>query len=109
MKFENDYGFVEYRLPNVPEAIQLMGKIGVKEPGVEAEDIDEDFQTKEYIYTGRMILEMGFLVSKVSMKIDEKEITSYKELINHFEMMGILSKIAGEIFSAFSLASKKKN
>ena len=99
------YGKLEYRLPNIPEAMRLLGEMGINSSNLENE---MDMQKNELIYMSKLIEQLDQFVLKVEIKIDDKEITEYAELLNHFLMINYLSDIAADIFSALNVQEEKK-
>lgn len=104
MKIEKECGFVEFRLPNIPEMMILLGEIGVdgsKELSAES--------NQNLIYIGRLIIRMKPFIGRVDLtNNDGLKVEKYEDCLNYFEFMEILSETATEIFKAMELSQKKR-
>ena len=75
--------------------------------GLEPADI-VDFQMNQFVFTGKIILAIDFLIKKVDLKIEEKEIKDYKEACEYMEFVPLLVKIAEHVSKKLTTSSKKK-
>ena len=102
---ECEYGKIEYKLPNIPEAFELLGLMGINS---EMAKKSKELQENDILYTARLIKNIGFLVGKIDIKIGETKIKKYEDLLSHFEVAPQLIKIAEEIMLSIDLEGKKK-
>jgi hypothetical protein len=101
-----EYGTLKYKLPNIPEAMMLLGKMGINSKSFSGKKaMDEN----ELIYLAKLINELDPFISDINLNIDGKIVTTYDELLKHFCMMIYLSEIAGEIFKSLNFSDKKKS
>lgn len=101
-----ELGTLEYRLPNIPEAMTLLGKMGLNSQMLS----DSNWmQENELIFTAKLIEELGMFITKVNIKIDEKKISDYSEVLEHFAMIEYLSLVAGKVFESLNVNNKKKS
>ncbi len=106
MIHESKYGVIEYRKPNIPEAIELMGLMGLNS---EVMKNQEEMKQNELLYVSRIIKHMGMFVTKVDITIDKKKINKYGDLLDSFCMMEDLSTISGQVLEGLSASEEKKN
>lgn len=100
-----EFGKLNFRTPNIPEAMVLLGKMGISSKKASKKDFEEN----ELLYLAKLIELLDPFISDIDLIINDKNVTSYSELLKHFEMMPYLSEIAAEIFSALSFNDKKKS
>lgn len=104
MKLEKECGFVEFRLPNIPEMMILLGEIGIDSTKEIAQEVNQNL-----IYVGRLIVKMKPFVVKLELTTNEGvKVENYEESLNNFEFMEILSEVATEIFKAMEISQKKR-
>lgn len=101
-KHKFEYGTVEYRLPDISEAMILMGKMGVSVDKVDSED------NEDLIFIGKLIKNMEPFIGKILVEKDGKQVNNYGECLKSFFMMSALSEIAQEIISCMEVADEKK-
>lgn len=101
-ELETEYGKIKYRYPNIPEAMNLLGKIGISK-------VPEEDASNEYIMLGLMIENMKNLVQEVDVEIGKEKITDYNTLLKYNEMAGYLSQVATDIFDKMNFTGKKKS
>lgn len=101
-----ELGTITYRLPNIPEAMTLLGEMGLTSKKMEnGKEIEEN----ELIYMARMITKIETFITKIDIKIGKKKITKYEDVLKEFSLMGYISEIAMEIFGALNGDAKKKS
>ena len=99
-----DLGTIEYRMPNVPEAMRLLSSIGLNSKKLASgEAMDDDLG-----FIAGLIESLGAFITKVNLDIDGEKITSYEDVLKEFSMMVYLTEISGEILEQLQLDSKKK-
>lgn len=104
MKIETDYGPIEYRMPNIPEAIQLLGEMGLT-----ADDLQNlGASGNEFKFMSKLITAIGKFVT-VSLDYNGDKIESYDDLLNYMEFMPVVNDLAAAIMKGFELDSKKKS
>lgn len=99
-----DLGTFDYRLPNIPETMILLGEMGFTSKKINSDNFEEN----ELAYTAKMIMGIGKFVSNIDITIDGEKINTYKELLEHFVMMKYLTEVAQQIFSSINGGGKKK-
>jgi alanine dehydrogenase len=100
-----EYGRLEYKLPNIPEAMRLLGAIGLNSKKLQNKN---EMAQNELLYISKIIENLGTFISKIDITIGEVKVTKYDDLLNHFCVIEYLSELAGEIFSAMSMDTGKK-
>jgi hypothetical protein len=100
-----EFGKLEYRYPNIPEAFELLGSMGVN--STTAQDKKALLENDVY-YTAQLVKAVGQFITKIDITIGEKKIDTYEELLNHFEMLPHLIKVSEEIMKVMDLEGKKK-
>ena len=104
MRVEREFGFIEYRLPDIAEMMILLGKLGVG-----ATEVSEADKNQGLILVGKFLKEMKQLVTKISLKTnDGKLIETFEEAMTKYEFMEILGAAANEVFLAIQESNKKK-
>lgn len=101
IKHECDYGFLEYRLPNIPEVLELYAKMGIGNSG-------SDLEKNSYYITSKAIAHMGFLVEEVSLVVNEKEIKKYEDMLNQPKLLPALCEVAARVLEALNGGSEEK-
>ena len=98
-------GKIEYRMPTIPEGLRLMGKMGIN-----AKDLEnpESLESNEFELMAGLIDNMECLIGSVDVKVGDNNISEYRELLSHFEMMEPLGNIAGKVMETFSVSEEKK-
>jgi len=96
-----DYGKITYHIPNVADAMILMGEMGVT-------GTVDDSTNGNLILVGRLIKSMGCLIDDLDLEIEGKKINNYQDALNYFEMMEPLSLIAGEVVKSMEVTQAKK-
>ena len=105
MKHQGELGFIEYRLPTIPETLELWGRMGV-EP---ADLIDEKSPIRNsFFLMSKVIAHMGFLLLRVEYKIGDKSISSYEALRTNYAAMSDLCAVAGRIVEVMNGGSEDK-
>lgn len=99
-----DFGKLNYSLPNIPQAMRILGEMGIG-----SKITKKSFEGNELIYLSKLVELMEPLVSDIDLNINGKIVTTYSELLKHFEMLPYLSEIAGEIFKSLNISDKKKS
>ena len=94
MKIKFDNGIIEYRMPNIPEALRLMSKI--KASG-------ESFDELEI--AAEMLLNIGPMITKI--KLNGKVLT-YEKALKNFSLMAPLTEVSTKIMECFNQDDKKK-
>ena len=96
---KTDSGDLEYRSPNIPEMLQLIGVSGLG---------NQEGHSIHYIL-GKIIENIGNLVDFSNLRdSDGKAYGSYEDLCKDFSMMTPLTDIANKILDDFIQGSKKK-
>jgi len=107
MKHTSELGTIEFRLPTVPETLELYARMGVT-----PQDLSDQGASIQnpFMLMSKLIAQIGFLVTKVEVEINEQKIDSYEELTKHAAAMTDLCAIAGTILTAMNGGpeSKKK-
>lgn len=101
-----ELGTIEYRLPNIPEAMILLAEMGLTSKKLKDK---KAMVENEFIYAAKLIKSLEQFVSKINLKINNKEITKYEDVLNEFSMMTHLNDIAAEVFNALNGDNKKKS
>lgn len=96
-----EFGYLEYRLPNIPQAMNLLGDMGISARTVESEQ-------NELILLAKLLERMGPFITKISIKIEEKQVKKYNDLLDHFSLMPFLTEIATDILNSLQFDTKKK-
>jgi len=89
-------GVIKYRLPNIPEAFILMGKLGIGEPAAVKEG-----QNYEFILVGKCIEEMEMLCELPSGK-------TWADVIGNTRNANSIALIASDVIRALMFDDKKK-
>ena len=107
MKYEkkSDLGSITVRVPNIPEVIELLGRMGFT-----SQNVADMGSVSDLVLTGKIMTHMGFLVESVAYKIDGREITSYEALCREPRVIGDLFDVAGRVMMALlgGLSDEKK-
>lgn len=102
---KSEYGIVKFRLPDVPECLELYGRMGI---------MPDDFKDKSslanngYYLTSKVIANMAFLVEDVKIKVDNKEITSFDQMLKQHKLLGVLCEMAARVLEALQGGSEEK-
>lgn len=91
---EFSLGTIEYRTPNIMEAMRLLSKIGVK-PGTQQEQSELDLMAN-------LLEHMEPFIVKIEAIKDEQVITEWAEAVTHIEFWAPLAEIGGELLNSFS-------
>ena len=93
MKKEIENGFIEYRMPNIPEGLKIVSLLG------------DTFKKGELEMISEIILGMENLIKEIN--INGKKLT-YKKALNDFSLLPVFTEIATEILQCFDVDDKKK-
>lgn len=96
-----NFGFFEYKRPNIPEAIDLISKIYPSQI-----DVDVDIVNS---ITSKCISNMGNLVKKVELKINDKDVRNYSDMIEEYDLIKYIMEMAADVMGCLELSVKKKN
>lgn len=97
---EFEYGKIEYKLPNIPQAMELLGELGINADGT--------YQIGQFALMAKMIRQLDKFISVVDCDFDGIKVTTFDGLIEQFESMAVLSEISGEILNKLNMSAKKK-
>ena len=101
-------GKVEYKVPNVAEAMMLLGEMGFSVKDLESM-ADEKGAVKDTYFLGQLLNKMDKFVTNIDLKVEEEEIKDYDKLLTYPEFLSsILIPIATDIMGAMGTDSKKK-
>lgn len=100
------FGTIKYRMPNIPEAMILLSKIGINSKVLEDA---QSLQDNELVFIAKLLENMEPFVTEVNIKIGEKNVSTYPELLNEFALMQYLSEIAADLFGSLQWNDKKKS
>ena len=100
-----ELGTIEYRLPTVPEVLELWGKSGI-DPATISESGSP--ANNPFLMMSKIIANMGHLITKVDCKIGDEKITSHDDLCKNVSAMGDLCQVAGRIMEAMNGGSEAK-
>lgn len=105
MQHKSEAGVIEFRLPSVPESLELWGRMGVspEELSDKAASIQNPF-----MLMSKVIAHMGFLVSKVDCKYGDKHVKDYDALCSEMGAMADLCAVAGRVMEAMNGGSSAK-
>ena len=105
MKHTSDLGTIEFRLPTVPETLELYARMGVT-----PQDLTDQGASIQnpFMLMSKLIAQIGFLVTKVEVEINEQKIDSYEELTKHAAAMADLCAIAGSVLNAMNGGAEAK-
>lgn len=105
-KVESELGFIEFRLPNVPEALLLMGKMGISSNVAKIQEDDG----QAFVLMSKLISNIGPMITKVSIKDGDALIDSYEKACESLACMNLLSLASGRILEGLNGGSvvKKK-
>ena len=98
-----ELGSLNYRLPNIPEAMRLLKAIGIKASDIENGEFDE------LEMAAKLFENLGPFVSDINIMINEEKIETYEGLLNHFCMIKYLNVVVEKIMKAVSMDEKKKD
>lgn len=102
---KSELGKICYRLPSVPEALQLWGLMGVRQKDL----LDKDASIhNEFTMLSKIIANMGYLIESVDYKIDGREVKTYDDLTCEYSAMADLCAVAGNIMQAMNGGSSSK-
>lgn len=105
-ELKTDYGTIKYRVPNIPEAIELIGLMGFNSKNItDAKKLGDN----DLVFIARMIKNMGEFVDVTDLKFKGENIDGYAQALNYFELMAPLSEVAKELFETLNFDSKKKS
>jgi len=105
LKNESEHGVVEYRLPNVPEALELYARMGVNP----ADFSDSKNMINNGFYlTSKVIANMGFLLGKIELKVGDRAVVSHEEMVKEVKLLGVMCEIAARIIEAMNGGSEEK-
>lgn len=105
MKHNSELGTIEFRLPSVPETLELYARMGVT-----PQDLTDQGASIQnpFMLMSKIIAQMGFLITKVDVTIDEQKVDTYDELTKHASAMADLCAVAGSILNAMNGGSEAK-
>lgn len=102
---KNEYGEIEYRLPNIPETMIILGESGLTSALASG---DGAAQRNDFILMGKMVQNIGKFITRIDVTIKGKKVTEFEESLNYFEMMDPYVKIVEEIMGAISAYNSSK-
>ena len=105
MKKDCEFGFVEYRKPNMIEGLEFMGKMGLNSSKLQ--DGNELMQNDLY-YTAQAMKHMEPFLTKIQLEKDGVEFNDYTKSIEGPEFIGVFMEVAGDIMSFMQVDAKKK-
>lgn len=100
-----EYGKLEYKLPNIPEAMRLLGAMGLSSKKLQNKN---EMAQNELLYISKIIENLGVFITKIDIKIGDIKVSKYEDLLDHFCLIEHLSELANEIFSAMNMDTGKK-
>lgn len=100
-----ELGTIEYRLPTVPEALELWGRIGIDPNKL---DDTSSPANNVFILISKIIANMGHLVIKIDVMIDDAKVTTYDDLCKDMRATKDLCAIAGRVLEAMNGGSDAK-
>lgn len=101
----DELGSFEYRMPNIPEAMSLLGEIGINSSKL----IDsKNLADNDLVYFAKIIEQLGRFVSNIKITIDGKKITKYEDLLEEFIMIKYLNEVAVDLIGKLNISNKKK-
>lgn len=100
-----EIGTIEYRLPTIPEVLELWGKVGIDHTSATQADSPVG---NPFLMMSKIIANMGVLITKVDCQIDGVKITTYEELCKHLPAMNDLCVVAGRIMESMNGGSEAK-
>ena len=105
MQQKSDIGVIEFRLPTVPESLELWGRMGVN---------PNDLKDKKapihnsFMLLSKVIANMGFLIVSVNCKFGDKAVKDYEALCSEMLAMTDLCAVASRIIEAMNGGSEAK-
>lgn len=106
MEIKNEFGSVEYHLPNIPEAMELLSKIGLKPDEFSNKDLVEQ---KQFMIMSKLISNVGFLVDKIDLSHNNKKYEKYEDVLTNFAFLPIVTEIATKVMKCFEVSEEKKD
>jgi len=102
---KSELGKIEYRLPTVPESLELWARMGV-----DPADLSNPKASihNSFMLMSKVIANMGYLVSKVEYTIGDKAIKDYESLCKEMSAMADLCAVARRIVEAMNGGSEAK-
>jgi hypothetical protein len=88
-------GEIDYRLPNVPQAMRLLGRLGLSKDGGFGD-------RSEYEVMADLVEQIRPLILAVRCKKGDEEITTYDQALEHIEFAKVLTEIGTEIMTSFA-------
>lgn len=105
MLHKGDKGTIEYKLPTVPESLELWGRMGM-EPSQLADEASPIHNS--FILMSKTIANMGHLITKVDYKFGDRIVKDYESLCKEMGAMTDLCAVAGRIIEAMNGGSEDK-
>ena len=112
-QIKGDYGVIEYRFPDVPEGLELLGELGVDKAEVEeiqkAKAENRPPKVNLLKRSARAIRFLGPFCTKLELETNDGiKVTEYDKAIKHLEFCLPLTELAAHILGALDIAPKKK-
>jgi len=104
-KHKSEHGEIEFRLPTIPEALGLWGRMGVSPDDLQDKD---SFIHNQFTLLSKMIGSMAPLVVRVDYTFGEVKVTDFETLCTHMEAMADLCHVAGRIMEAMQGGAEAK-
>ena len=103
--YECEFGKIEYRIPNIPEMIRMLGMMGLTSKDLNNSKLMDE---NELIYTAKLIENIEPFLEKIDLKVNDKSVTTFEGMICEFDFLSALTEIAFEIMGAMGQAKKKE-
>lgn len=101
---KSEVGTVEYHLPSIPEAMRLLGKLGLS---LDKKSMDE-LVKNEFEFLAKVMENMGSFVDKIDVKIGNKKVTTFEQFMRETQCLELAMGIAGDILKNIKFSAKKK-
>lgn len=98
-----DYGSLKYEMPDITGYLELLGSCGMSAVG-----IAEGQEMNDLVLTARLIRGVKSFVKTVDIKIGEKVLSDYDDLLKHREMLPHLMGFSVAVQNAFNEVEEEK-
>ncbi len=108
-KIELENGFVEYKTPNIAEAMILLGDMGFSTKDLESMG-SKDGEVKDTYFLGHLLNKLDRFIIKIDIKDANGPIENYDQLLNGGAYFAsVLMVIATDVLSSINVDAKKKS
>jgi hypothetical protein len=103
LRYEFDQGVIEYVEPTIVDYLEMLGACGYN-----SQDMSNPEQLNDLVLTARLIKSAKTVVKKVDVKVGDKKIDSYDDLLKQQSLISALMGFVTKLQEGFKKKKKKK-